>query len=356
MTTEYYQRMGDGRRVQMTKEEIISDIEDGSNFGAEKGRVPELTDDEKEHLLDIFLAPETVVSVNPEDRIVFSADAGPLSIYGNYGEFGGVGIPTDITTSNMVLERVCGHDIVIAVSPAGTFKSVKPLATQMQQEIESTLMSTINPMLFIDAPNLGAYFKPDGPYENATTLISEGEIEKGMSEYEAAMPALTEDIVWTAEAVAGPMGVECMNMDTTAAAGDGDFIASLKATEEIKKKTKMSVLMGMANEYVLGVHGGLQYDGKIVAGMYPHEQVKIAAKAGVDIFGSVVNTNTKKSTPWNVAKTVALTKQCVKDSDIPVHANLGMGVCGVPMVEIAPIDAVSRSAKALVEIADIDGV
>jgi dimethylamine--corrinoid protein Co-methyltransferase len=33
-----------------------------------------------------------------------------------------------------------------------------------------------------------------------------------------------------------------------------------------------------------------------------------------------------------------------------------MGVCGVPMAETPPMDAVTRAAKAMVEIADIDGV
>ena len=91
MTTTYYQRMGDGRRVEMTKDEIISDIEDGSNLAAERARIPGLSDDEKDQLLDIFLTPERIVSVKPGDQVVFSTDVGPTGLFGNYGEFGGVG-------------------------------------------------------------------------------------------------------------------------------------------------------------------------------------------------------------------------------------------------------------------------
>lgn len=356
MTTTYYQRMGEGSRVEMTKEEIINDIEDGSNVAAERGRVPGLTDDEKEQLLDIFLSPERVASVKPGEEIVFSCDIGAASLIGNYAEAGGVGIPMDFTTANLVLERAFAHDIINVGNLNAFYKDIKPVAVQMQQYAEDILTRTITPLEYVAQPNIGGYYKPEGPYENVTDMISEGKIEEGLKEYEAAIPALTQDITWAAEAVINPIGIDCINLDTTGAGGDGDFLACLKATEEIKKNTKLSVIMGMSTEYVLGVHGGLQYDGKILAGMYPHEQVKVAQKAGVDIFGSVVNTSTKKSTPWNAAKTIVLTKQCVKDAGIPVHSNVGMGVGGIPMVEIPPIDAVTKCSKALVEIAGIDGI
>jgi DNA-binding transcriptional MerR regulator len=37
----------------------------------------------------------------------------------------------------------------------------------------------------------------------------------------------------------------------------------------------------MAGEFILGMHGGLQFEGKTLAGLYPHEQVKLAEAAGV---------------------------------------------------------------------------
>jgi len=39
----------------------------------------------------------------------------------------------------------------------------------------------------------------------------------------------------------------------------------------------------MSGEFVLGMHGGVAYDGTRLAGLYPHQQVKLAEKAGVTI-------------------------------------------------------------------------
>ena len=59
---------------------------------------------------------------------------------------------------------------------------------------------------------------------------------------------------------------------------------------------------------------------------------------------------------WNVARSATMIKECVKQSEIPVHADLGMGVGGVPMCEVPPTDCVTRAGKILIEIANIDGI
>jgi len=70
----------------------------------------------------------------------------------------------------------------------------------------------------------------------------------------------------------------------------------------------------------------------------------------------VVNTNSNMSFPWNIARAVTFIKACSEASNIPVHANVGMGVGGTPMAYVPPTDVVSRATKALVEIAKIDGL
>ena len=74
------------------------------------------------------------------------------------------------------------------------------------------------------------------------------------------------------------------------------------------------------------------------------------------LFGPVVNTVTKKSVPENIARAVTLVKACVETSHIPVHANMGMGVCGVPMCDILPMEAVSLASRAMVEMTRLDGL
>ena len=104
-------------------------------------------------------------------------------------------------------------------------------------------------------------------------------------------------------------GADGMNFDTSGASGDADFLAALKAVEEIKKEyPDFGVEIGMAGEFVMGMHGKLKYDGKRLAGMYPHQQGKVAEKAGANIFGPVVNTNSNKSFAWNIARAVTMIK------------------------------------------------
>jgi len=100
----------------------------------------------------------------------------------------------------------------------------------------------------------------------------------------------------------------------------------------------------------------VEYDGERLAGLYCHQQVKVAEKAGADIFGPVVNTKPSKSMAWNLARAVTFVKACVEASNIPIHVNMGMGVGGSPIFETPPIDSVSRATKAMVEIANVDGL
>ena len=90
--------------------------------------------------------------------------------------------------------------------------------------------------------------------------------------------------------------------------------------------------------------------------MYPQDQLRVAEAAGVDIFGPVVNTNCSKSFPWNLSRVVTFVKHVSEVSNIPIHPNVGMGVCGVPMCPVPPVDSVSRVAKTLVELGKADGL
>ncbi|MBW6464107.1 MAG: [dimethylamine--corrinoid protein] Co-methyltransferase, partial [Firmicutes bacterium] len=47
---------------------------------------------------------------------------------------------------------------------------------------------------------------------------------------------------------------------------------------------------------------------------------------------------------------------CVEAADIPVHANVGMGVGAVPLVMTPPIDCVSRASAAMAEVGKLDGL
>ncbi len=93
-----------------------------------------------------------------------------------------------------------------------------------------------------------------------------------------------------------------------------------------------------------------------MAGLYPHQQVKLAEKAEVTIFGPVCNIVTNRSCAWNIARVITYTKACMKVSKIPIHNNMGMGIGGIPLNATPPIDAVTRASKVAVDICRLDGL
>ena len=172
----------------------------------------------------------------------------------------------------------------------------------------------------------------------------------------SSVAAAVKDIVFVASAMI-ESGADGINLDTVGAAGDADFLAGLKASEILNEKYPgICIELGMAGEFVLGMHGDLTYQGERLAGMYAHDQVRMAEKAGVTIFGPVVNVKTNASCPWNLARVITFIKACCEVANIPIHANMGMGVGGVPMTNHPPVDITSRASAAMVEICRLDGL
>jgi dimethylamine--corrinoid protein Co-methyltransferase len=205
-------------------------------------------------------------------------------------------------------------------------------------------------------PNLGLYSQPDGPFPNPAELLPQGKIAEAQASYEESVEHAVRDIVYVSGAL-HEAGADAIILDTVGAAGDADYLAALKATEVLREKYPgICVELGMAGEFVLGMHGEMTYDGKRLAGMYPHEQVKVAQKAGVTIFGPVVNTNTNESSPWNLSRAITYMKACCEVADIPVHVNMGMGVGAMTVHDHPPLDVASRASKAMVEICRLDGL
>ncbi len=217
-------------------------------------------------------------------------------------------------------------------------------------------LNLVAPCQYGAMPDLGRYSRPDGPVPNWSELMPLGRIAEARAAQEEAIEMAFHDMVFVAEGMA-EAGADGMDFDTAGAAGDGDFLATLRAVAEIRRRhPDLSVEVGMASEFVLGMHGELEYEGMRLAGMWPHDQVKAAAAAGATIYGPAVNVNTRKSVAWNVARAITIVKKCCEEATIPVHMNVGMGVGGVPMTPYPPIDAVSRVSRALVDLLRLDGL
>ena len=351
----FYTRMGDGKRVEMSREEILADIQAGTADAADMGEIPALTSDEMEALFEIISDRNRIVGVEPGNEVVLTYDIGQLDFTGDNGNSGN-GVDMGRLEAALLHERALGADTFELAHADYSIKPVKPVIANEMQTMEEIQNEIVAPYFYGAMPNMGLYYAPDGPYGNPADLMREFKLEESMASSEAASEHLARDIEFVATKII-QAGADGFNFDTTASAGDADFVGTLKGVEALRKNCPDAYInLGMAGESVMGIHGSIEYDGQIVAGLYPHQQVKLAQKAGASVFGPVVNTNTSKSLAWNLARAVTFIKECVRVSELPCHVNMGMGVGGIPMCETAPIDAVTRCNKAMVEIAHVDGI
>ena len=237
-----------------------------------------------------------------------------------------------------------------------SIKPVKPVIAMEMQTMEEIQAEIVAPFFYGAMPNQGLYYAPDGPYGNPADLMREFKIEESMQQSELASAHVTRDIEYVATRMQAA-GSDGFNFDTTGSAGDADCVGTLNGVKKLREQCPEAYIqVGFAGESIMGIHGSIEFEGQVVAGMYPHQYVHLAEKAGANVCGTVVNTNTSKSLAFNIARAVTFIKEAVKDSNIPIHADMGMGVGGIPMCETPPIDAVSRASKAMVEIAGVDGI
>jgi dimethylamine--corrinoid protein Co-methyltransferase len=355
MASNILTRMGDGERVSMSPDQVREELLAGTKDAAEKGEIPQLTSDEVERLFDIFANPSRIVSVSPGEEVVMTDDGGEMLFWLDEAD-GGVGVPMSRLQAILTYERGCVADTVSLGHNDYSYKAVKPLISYEMQEYHSASLITTIPLFYGSQPNLGLYYRPDGPYPNPADLLPAGKIKEAQEIQEEAAEHLKRDMVYIGTKLY-EVGCEGINFDTAASAGDPDFLATLEAVAELKKiAPHMAVEVGMSGEFVVGMHGEMTFDGKRLAGLYPHEQVHVVEAAGADIFGPAINVTTTRSMPWNLARAVTFVKETVRVAKIPVHVNAGMGVGGVPMFEIPPIDCVTRASKALVQIGKADGL
>jgi len=337
-------RLADGSPVHMTPSELRADLEEGSAVGAKKAKAPPLEPDELERLLEIFASNARFTAVDIGDELVLSCDGS-----GNMDS----GTRIDELYS---YQSHRGADIIELYHIDYSYKAVKTVMSFEQQVMKNAQLSLVAPLQYGAMPDLGRYSQPDGPIPNWSELLPLGRIDEARAAQEEAIEHAVRDMVFVAEGMI-EAGADGMDFDTSGAAGDADFLATLLAVEEIRRRhPDIGIELGMASEFVLGMHGELEFHGRRLAGLWPRDQVAVAAEAGATIFGPAVNVNTTRSIAWNVARALAIVKPCVQESPIPVHMNAGMGVGGVPMTPYPPADATSRMARAMREVGRMDGL
>jgi dimethylamine--corrinoid protein Co-methyltransferase len=337
-------RMGDGALVEMTPSQIRADLEEGTQAGAKRSKSPVLASAELDHLAEIFCSNSRFTGVDIGDEVVLSYDG-----------CGSQDLGTRVNDLQYYEQYLCADSLELYHHDY-SYKPAKAVMAFEQVIMRQAQFVTTAPLGYGAMPDLGLYTVPDGPVANWSELLPLGKIEEARAAQEEAVELAAADIVYVADQMV-EAGSEFIDLDTAGAAGDADFLAALKAVERIRARhPDLGIQIGMAGEFVLGMHGELEYDGVRLAGLWPLDQMRLAAKAGVTIFGPAINVNTGKSIAWNVARTLTIAKPCCEAATVPVHLNGGMGVGGVPMHVVPAGDATCRASRAAVDILRLDGL
>jgi dimethylamine--corrinoid protein Co-methyltransferase len=337
-------RQGDGSAVALTRSQLRKELEEGTRAAAARARAPELGADELGHLLDIFASRARFTAVDIGDEVVLSFD--------------GTGTPQQGSRVDALLqyEQCFGADSCELYHIDYSYKAVKTILGAEQQAMKEARERITIPVHYGAQPDLGRYSRPDGPCGNWSELLPAMRIDEARAAQEEALELAVEDMVHVASAM-WEAGADGVDFDTAGAGGDADLLATLLAVERLRAAyPAMGIMVGMAAEMVLGTHGELEFRGTRLAGLKPEGQCRVVQEAGATIFGPAINVNTSRTVAWNVARALTFMKPCMAVARIPVHANVGMGVGGVPMYAFSPVDAVSRCSRACVDILRLDGL
>ncbi|WP_292377274.1 [dimethylamine--corrinoid protein] Co-methyltransferase, partial [Methanosarcina sp. UBA289] len=170
MATEYALRMGDGKRIFLTKEQIMAEIEAGTANAADLGEIPALNANELDKLAEILMMPGKAVSVEQGMEIPVTHDIGTIRLDGDQGN-SGVGIPSSRLVGCMTHERAFGADTMELGHIDYSYKPVKPVVSNECQTMEVCQQNMVIPLFYGAMPNMGLYYTPDGPFENPGDLM-----------------------------------------------------------------------------------------------------------------------------------------------------------------------------------------
>jgi Dimethylamine methyltransferase (Dimeth_PyL). len=342
--------MGDGEGVWMSKEQIREEVLAGMEDAVTKGKSKPMSSGDIDYLVEILTMPEKNVSVERGYEGITTYDAGTLKMAVRSG------IPIDSSTALLIHERVLCSDTMEICNTDYSYKQIKNIVSEEAMAIERAQMNCIMPIFYGAMPNMGLYTKPDGPVDNWSELLPQGKVLEAMEAQEKAAELCTNDMVYICSimAEAGACGIQ---FDTAGASGDADMLAALQASKILSQKyPDLSITIGMANEFTLGMHGRLKFEGEKLAGQYPAKQVKSVADAGAHSYGPVINTNSSRSFAWNLSRSLTYVQEATRVATIPVLPNVGMGVGGIPLTNTSPTDCTSRTSKAMLEIGKADGL
>ncbi len=338
----------------MTRDELRHDLEEGTEAAATKAKIPPLTENEIDYLDDMFACPSRIWGVERGHEVVMTKD-GCVNALNSSRMSSGVVAPVNREVGVRLFESMLGFDSMevshndYSVKPQRFLKALEQLHMELLQE------TTIFPLLYGFMPNLGLYYRPDGSFPEPVRPAAAGQDRRGPQDPgrgSAGLPGrlhpderlhardgrrryrLRHRRLHRRRRVPGRAEDHraCRRRDRPAGRDrhvvrDG---ARLPRSARIRRHSPgRPVAAPAAGALREGRHGHLR------AGRQ-HQH--------------------RKSTPWNLSRAVTFVKACSEIAKIPIHANVGMGVGGVPMFETPAVDAVTRASAAMVEIGRCDGL
>ena len=257
-------------------------------------------------MLDIYASAAAFTAVDIGDQVVLSCDGGGSKMTG-----------TDILDL-LESEQRLGQDILELWHIEYSYKAIKTILPFQQQVMQNAQLMLTAPVQYGAQPNLAFYSRPDGPVENWFELLPLGEIGAARAAIEEAMDYATKDFIYVGEGMLDA-GADGMDFDTTGGAGDARLPehARCRASTCGRRYPDAGIEVGMAGEFVIGVHGELDHDGRRLAGLWPKGQLEVCQEAGVTLFGPAVNIRTGKSCAWNTAYSLTVIKPCMEVAPDP---------------------------------------
>jgi dimethylamine--corrinoid protein Co-methyltransferase len=103
-------------------------------------------------------------------------------------------LPVSRQTSILAYERGFAADTVSLGHEDYSFKPVKSIIDYDAQTYYATALATTVPFFYGAQPNLGLYYRPDGPHPNPADLLPLGKIDEAQAAQVTAAEHLKEDI------------------------------------------------------------------------------------------------------------------------------------------------------------------
>src|SRR5664280_1374715 len=217
--------MGDGSLVEMTRSEIKADLEDGTEQAAKRCKSPTITEDEIEHLLDIYASPARFTAVDIGDEVILSNDGTGTKHIGNRVQ--------DLQS----FETLLGVDMVELWQIDYSYKAIKTNVAHEAQTMKIAQALLTNPVQYGAMPDLGRYSKPDGPIPNWSELLPLGKIDEARTAQEEAVEMLIEDISFVADGMVAA-GTDGIDFDTTGAACTASSSSTASASPACGPRTR----------------------------------------------------------------------------------------------------------------------